>query len=107
MRDRAGSSLRSGRERRVQQDRDGAVIPKQPEEIAEAAYACWKAGAAVLHVHARNPQGKNSGDPAIYSAIVNELFAPAARSWSRPPTASACAAIRRRAGSCGPRTTNG
>ena len=57
----------------MQQDRDGAVIPKQPEEIAAAAYACWKAGAAVVHVHARDPQGKNSGDPAIYSAIVKAI----------------------------------
>ena len=54
----------------MQQDRDGAVIPKQPDEIGEAAYACWKAGASVVHVHARDPEGKNSGDPAIYSAIV-------------------------------------
>ena len=57
----------------MQQDRDGAIIPKQPEEIADAAYACWKAGAAVVHVHARDPQGKNSGDPAIYSAIVKAI----------------------------------
>jgi len=57
----------------MQQDRDGAVIPKQPEEIADAAYACWKAGAAVVHVHARDPEGKNSGDPAIYSAIVKAI----------------------------------
>jgi 3-keto-5-aminohexanoate cleavage enzyme len=59
----------------MQQDRDGAVIPKQPEEIAAAAYACWQAGAAVVHVHARDPQGKNSGDPAIYAAIVKAIRA--------------------------------
>jgi 3-keto-5-aminohexanoate cleavage enzyme len=59
----------------MQQDRDGAVIPKQPEEIAEAAYACWMAGASVVHVHARNSEGKNTGDPAIYSAIVKAIRA--------------------------------
>jgi 3-keto-5-aminohexanoate cleavage enzyme len=59
----------------MQQDRDGAVVPKQPEEIAEAAEACWRAGAAVVHVHARDPEGKNSGDPAIYSAILKAIRA--------------------------------
>jgi 3-keto-5-aminohexanoate cleavage enzyme len=54
----------------MQQDRDGAVVPKQPEEIAAAAEACWNAGAAVVHVHARDRDGKNSGDPAIYSEII-------------------------------------
>jgi 3-keto-5-aminohexanoate cleavage enzyme len=57
----------------MQQDREGAVIPKQPDEIGEAAYECWKAGAAVVHVHARDPQGKNSGDPAIYTAIIKAI----------------------------------
>jgi 3-keto-5-aminohexanoate cleavage enzyme len=57
----------------MQQDRDGAVIPKQPDEIAAAAEACWKAGAAVVHVHARGEDGRNSGDPAIYSEIVRKI----------------------------------
>jgi 3-keto-5-aminohexanoate cleavage enzyme len=50
----------------MQQDRDGAVIPKQPAEIGEAAARCYEAGAALVHVHARDPQGKNSGDLRIY-----------------------------------------
>jgi 3-keto-5-aminohexanoate cleavage enzyme len=59
----------------MQQDRDGAVIPKQPDEIAEAARRCWQAGAAVVHVHARDRNGKNSSDPAIYSAIISKIRA--------------------------------
>ena len=43
----------------MQQDRDGAVIPKQPVEIGEAAARCYEAGAAMVHVHARAPDGKN------------------------------------------------
>jgi 3-keto-5-aminohexanoate cleavage enzyme len=58
----------------MQQDHDGAIIPKQPGEIAEAAHACWKAGAAVVHVHARDKDG-NSGDPAIYSEIIRAIRA--------------------------------
>ena len=59
----------------MQQDRDGAVIPKQPAEIGEAAARCWEAGAAMVHVHARDPDGKNSGDPAIYAEIIRQIRA--------------------------------
>lgn len=57
----------------MQQDRDGAVIPKQPAEIGEAAARCHEAGAALVHVHARGPDGKNSGDKAIYAEIIREI----------------------------------
>jgi 3-keto-5-aminohexanoate cleavage enzyme len=59
----------------MQQDRDGAVIPKQPEEIGEAAARCYEAGAAVVHVHARDRDGRNSGDKAIYAQIIREIRA--------------------------------
>jgi 3-keto-5-aminohexanoate cleavage enzyme len=59
----------------MQQDRDGAVVPKQPEEIGEAAACCWESGASVVHVHARGPDGKNSGDPAIYAEIIRQIRA--------------------------------
>jgi 3-keto-5-aminohexanoate cleavage enzyme len=59
----------------MQQDRDGAVIPKQPDEIGEAAARCWEAGASVVHVHARGPDGTNSGDPAIYAEIIRQIRA--------------------------------
>jgi len=57
----------------MQQDRDGAVIPKQPVEIGEAAARCYEAGAAMVHVHARGPDGKNSGDKEIYAEIIREI----------------------------------
>lgn len=59
----------------MQQDREGAVIPKQPVEIGEAAARCHEAGAAMVHVHARDKDGKNSGDPEIYSRIIQEIRA--------------------------------
>jgi 3-keto-5-aminohexanoate cleavage enzyme len=59
----------------MQQDRDGAVIPKQPKEIGEAAARCYEAGAAMVHVHARDPQGRNTGDPAIYAEIIRQIRA--------------------------------
>ena len=57
----------------MQQDRGGAVVPKQPDEIGEAAARCWEAGASVVHVHARGPDGRNSGDPAIYAEVIRQI----------------------------------
>jgi len=31
-------------------------IPITPDEIAEECYKCWKAGAAIVHLHAREPE---------------------------------------------------
>lgn len=59
----------------MQQDREGAIVPKQPVEIGEAAARCYEAGAAMVHVHARGPDGKNSGDPAIYAEIIRQIRA--------------------------------
>jgi 3-keto-5-aminohexanoate cleavage enzyme len=59
----------------MQQDRDGAVIPKQPAEIGAAAARCYEAGAAMVHVHARDPSGKNSGDREIYAEIIRQIRA--------------------------------
>jgi 3-keto-5-aminohexanoate cleavage enzyme len=57
----------------MQQDRDGAIIPKQPRELGEAAARCWEAGASLIHIHARGPDGKNTGDTAVYSEIISEI----------------------------------
>src|SRR3954469_1351411 len=59
----------------MQQDREGAVIPKQPAEIGEAAARCYEAGAAMIHVHARDANGKNTGDRAVYTQIIREIRA--------------------------------
>ena len=59
----------------MQQNRDGAVIPLQPEEIGEAAARCHAAGAAMVHVHARDRQGRNTGDRAVYADIIRQIRA--------------------------------
>src|SRR5918998_2221830 len=48
-------------------------LPEQPDEIVEQGVAAWAAGAAVLHVHARNPDGSNTMDPAIYGELHERL----------------------------------
>jgi len=51
------------------------ALPEQPDEIVEQGVAAWEAGAAVLHVHARNPDGSNTMDPAIYDGLHQRLCA--------------------------------
>jgi uncharacterized protein (DUF849 family) len=50
------------------------ALPVTPEEIATQAIDAAKAGAAVLHLHARNPQdGRPSGDPEIFRQFLPRI----------------------------------
>lgn len=44
-------------------------VPEQPDEIADSAFACFNEGAAVCHIHARDPRGENTADVNIFRAI--------------------------------------
>lgn len=46
------------------------AVPYTPEEIAEEAYACWKAGAAIVHVHVREPDGRPSIRYDLYEKTI-------------------------------------
>jgi uncharacterized protein (DUF849 family) len=50
-------------------------LPEQPDEIVAQGIAAWRAGAAILHVHARNPDGSNTMDPAIFGELHKRLCA--------------------------------
>src|ERR671921_186078 len=50
-------------------------LPEQPDEIVEQGVAAWRAGAAILHVHARKPDGSNTMDPDIYAELHERLCA--------------------------------
>jgi 3-keto-5-aminohexanoate cleavage enzyme len=50
-------------------------LPEQPDEIVEQGVEAWRAGAAILHVHARKPDGSNTMDPEIYSELHQRLCA--------------------------------
>ncbi len=57
-------------------DREGAKVPLSPEEIAAEGVRCLEAGAAVLHIHARDPVSKQgSPDPSIYADIIRRVRA--------------------------------
>jgi 3-keto-5-aminohexanoate cleavage enzyme len=40
----------------VQGKESNPALPETPEELAQAAYDAWNAGAAAVHVHARDPE---------------------------------------------------
>jgi len=43
-------------------------VPYSPEEIAQQVAECWRAGASVVHWHAREPEsGAASTEPALYA----------------------------------------
>jgi len=49
-------------------------LPLTPQQIAEEAIAAAKAGAAVLHLHARDPQdGSPSFDPAVFRRFLPDI----------------------------------
>lgn len=51
------------------------ALPITPDEIAEAAAECAAAGAAMVHVHARRPDGSSTQDPAVYAEIITKVRA--------------------------------
>ena len=44
-------------------------LPVTPEEIADSAVRCRKAGASLIHLHARDAQGKPTLDPQVFLRI--------------------------------------
>jgi uncharacterized protein (DUF849 family) len=50
------------------------LVPVTPEQIADAAIDAGRAGAAVVHIHVRDPAtGKGARDVALYSEVVERL----------------------------------
>jgi uncharacterized protein (DUF849 family) len=51
-------------------------VPVTPEQIADSAIEAARAGAAVVHIHVRDPEtGHGSRDPALYRAVVERIRA--------------------------------
>jgi 3-dehydrocarnitine:acetyl-CoA trimethylamine transferase len=51
-------------------------VPVTPDQIADAAIEAARAGAAVAHIHVRDPEtGRGSRDPALYRAVVERVRA--------------------------------
>lgn len=52
-----------------------AAIPYTPVEIAEECKRAYDAGAAVVHIHARNDDGSPTFEPKVFAAIKEEVRA--------------------------------
>jgi 3-keto-5-aminohexanoate cleavage enzyme len=50
-----------------------AGIPYTPKEIADEAKRAYDAGAAVVHIHARNDDGSPTFSPAVFAKIKEEV----------------------------------
>lgn len=46
-------------------------VPMTPSEIADDVYACWKAGAAIAHLHMRDENGDGTMDHEKFAETVN------------------------------------
>ncbi|MZR11683.1 3-keto-5-aminohexanoate cleavage protein [Maritimibacter sp. DP07] len=50
------------------------AVPVTPEEIATSSIDAAKAGAAILHIHVRDPEtGRATGDPALFREVVERI----------------------------------
>jgi uncharacterized protein (DUF849 family) len=69
-----------------------ANVPFSPEEICEEALQCWRAGASIIHYHARDPKtGAPSAETAIYADTARRirdksdlLLMPTLGAWTLP-----------------------
>jgi 3-keto-5-aminohexanoate cleavage enzyme len=48
-------------------------VPEQPDEIARAAAECYDTGAAIVHIHARDEEGKPCGTREKFEEIVTAV----------------------------------
>ena len=49
------------------------AIPYTPQEIAEEAYRSWQAGASVVHIHAREDDGRPTQRVEVYAEIKRRI----------------------------------
>lgn len=49
--------------------------PATPKTVADAAVECWRAGAAIVHIHARHEDETTSSDVGAYRNIVERIRA--------------------------------
>ncbi len=46
------------------------ALPVTPEEIADAAFDAWRAGAAILHLHVRDEGARPTMSPAVFKKTM-------------------------------------
>ncbi len=51
------------------------ALPVTPEEISDVAVCCREAGASLIHIHARDGQGRPTLDPEVFARIHEQITA--------------------------------
>lgn len=51
------------------------ALPTTPDEQAQAAYECWKAGASIIHLHVRDDQGNPSQSVERFKESIEKIRA--------------------------------
>ena len=51
------------------------ALPISPEEVAQAAAECREAGASIVHIHARRPDGNSTQEAGAYRALIEAIRA--------------------------------
>ena len=54
---------------------DNPNLPVTAQEIGEAAYECYRAGAALVHLHVRKDDGAPTQDAAVFQAAMEQIRA--------------------------------
>lgn len=49
------------------------ALPVTPDELAETAVRCQDAGAAMIHLHVRDPGGRHTLDPGVYHQAITAI----------------------------------
>ncbi|NEU99552.1 3-keto-5-aminohexanoate cleavage protein [Bradyrhizobium uaiense] len=69
-------------------------VPVTPQQIAESAIEATRAGAAVVHIHVRDPAtGRGSRDPALYREVVQRIRKSAVNPVINLTTGMGCALV--------------
>lgn len=50
--------------------KDNPAVPYTPEELAESSYAAFKAGASIIHLHVRKPDGTPTHEKKVFQETV-------------------------------------
>lgn len=48
-------------------------LPEQPDEIVEDVRECREAGASIVHLHARNPDGSRTKDLSVFQELMDRI----------------------------------
>jgi 3-keto-5-aminohexanoate cleavage enzyme len=48
-------------------------LPKDAEDIGRIAIECWRAGASIIHIHAKDDDGEHTGDPQYFQRAMEYI----------------------------------